>query len=71
LDKNVGLLFAASSQFFLAASNICVKWLNNLDESELIPILEVRDIFWVVVDTDSESDGEYINLFPALSQLKI
>lgn len=44
LDKNAGLLLVASSQLFFCASNICVKWLNGLDESERIPILEVRDI---------------------------
>jgi len=44
LDKNAGLLLVASSQLFFCASNLCVKWLNNLDESERIPILEVRDI---------------------------
>jgi hypothetical protein len=43
LDKNAGLLLVASSQFFFSASNICVKWLNSLDESERVPILEVRD----------------------------
>jgi hypothetical protein len=44
LDKNVGLVLVASSQFFFAASNICVKWLNSLDESERVPILEARHI---------------------------
>ena len=44
LDKNAGLLLVASSQFFFSASNLCVKWLNSLDESERVPILEVRDI---------------------------
>jgi hypothetical protein len=44
LDKNAGLLLVASSQFFFSASNLCVKLLNSLDESERIPILEVRDI---------------------------
>lgn len=44
LDKNAGLLFVASSQFFFAASNLCVKWLNSLDESERVPVLEVRDV---------------------------
>jgi hypothetical protein len=52
LDKNAGLLFVASSQFFFAASNLCVKWLNSLDESERVPVLEVRDIL-VVIDTPS------------------
>ena len=47
LDKNAGLLLVASSQFFFAASNICVKWLNSLDESDRVPILEVRTVmFW-------------------------
>ena len=41
LDKNAGLLLIAASQFFLSASNLCVKWLNSLDES--VPILEVCD----------------------------
>jgi hypothetical protein len=44
LDKNAGLLLVASSQLFFCASNLCVKWLNSLDESERVPILEVRDI---------------------------
>ena len=44
LDQNAGLLLVASSQFFFSASNLCVKWLNSLDESERVPILEVRDI---------------------------
>jgi hypothetical protein len=44
LDKNAGLLLVASSQFFFSASNVCVKWLNSLDESERVPILEVRDM---------------------------
>ena len=47
LDKNAGLLLVASSQLFFCASNLCVKWLNSLDESERIPILEVRDILGV------------------------
>jgi len=45
LDKNAGLLLVALSQFFFSASNLCVKWLNSLDER--IPILEVRDILGV------------------------
>jgi hypothetical protein len=44
LDNNAGLLFVASSQFFFALSNLCVKWLNSQDESERIPVLEVRGI---------------------------
>ena len=44
LDKNAGLLLVASSQFFFSASNLCVKWLNGLGESERVPVLEVRDI---------------------------
>ncbi|KAF8495944.1 drug/metabolite transporter superfamily [Russula emetica] len=44
LDKNAGLLLVASSQFFFSASNVCVKWLNSLDESERVPILE---LIWV------------------------
>jgi hypothetical protein len=72
LDKNTGLLFVASSQFFFAASNLCVEWLNSLDESERVPVLEVRDIFWVVIDlqaddfkckVDMGSDGEYISTY--------
>lgn len=39
-DKNAGLLLVAASQFFFAASNLCVKWLNSLDER--VPVLEVR-----------------------------
>ncbi|KAH9980407.1 hypothetical protein BJV74DRAFT_779691 [Russula compacta] len=42
LDKNAGLLLVAASQFFFAASNISVKWLNSLDEH--VPILE---LIWV------------------------
>jgi hypothetical protein len=44
LDKNAGLLLVASSQFFFSASNLCVKLLNSLDESERVPILEVCGI---------------------------
>ncbi|KAN0118834.1 hypothetical protein V8E52_004606 [Russula decolorans] len=44
LDKNAGLLLVASSQLFFCASNLCVKWLNSLDESERVPILE---LIWV------------------------
>jgi hypothetical protein len=47
LDKNAGLLFVASSQFFFSISNLCVKFLNSLDESERVPVLEVRDILGV------------------------
>jgi hypothetical protein len=39
-DKNAGLCLVAASQFFFSAMNICVKWLNSLDEP--VPILEVR-----------------------------
>ena len=42
LDKNAGLSLIATSQFFFSAMNICVKWLNSLDEP--VPILEVRVI---------------------------
>jgi hypothetical protein len=50
LDNNAGLLLVALSQFFFAASNLCVKWLNSLDESERVPVLEVRDILGRVFD---------------------
>jgi hypothetical protein len=40
LDKNAGLSLIAAAQFFFSAMNICVKWLNSLDEP--VPILEVR-----------------------------
>jgi hypothetical protein len=50
LDNNAGLLFVASSQFFFAVSDLCVKWLNSLDGSERIPVLEVRDILGRVFD---------------------
>ena len=40
LGKNSGLSLIAASQFFFSAMNICVKWLNSLDEP--VPILEVR-----------------------------
>ena len=39
-DKNAGLSLLVASQFFLTAMNMCVKWLNSLDEP--VPILEVR-----------------------------
>jgi len=42
LSKNAGLLLIAASQFFFSSSNLCVKWLNSLDEQ--VPILEVRNI---------------------------
>lgn len=38
-DKNAGLSLLIASQFFFSAMNICVKWLNSLDEP--VPILEV------------------------------
>jgi hypothetical protein len=38
-DKNAGLSLVAASRFFFSAINMCVKWLNSLDEP--IPILEV------------------------------
>ncbi|KAF8499631.1 integral membrane protein DUF6 [Russula emetica] len=41
-DKNAGLSLIAASQFFFSAMNICVKWLNSLDEP--VPILE---LIWV------------------------
>ena len=46
LDKNAGLLLVASAHFFFAVSNICVKWLNSLDESDRVPILEVRTVMF-------------------------
>lgn len=39
-DKNAGLSFIVASQFFFSAMNVCVKWLNSLDEP--VPVLEVR-----------------------------
>lgn len=39
LDKNAGLYLIAASEFFFSAMNICVKWLNSLDEP--VPTLEV------------------------------
>ncbi|KAI0290236.1 hypothetical protein BC826DRAFT_1027947 [Russula brevipes] len=42
LERNAGLLFIATAQFFFAASNVCVKWLNGLEEQ--VPILE---LIWV------------------------
>jgi hypothetical protein len=39
-DKNAGLSLLIASQFFFSSMNICVKWLNSLDEP--VPILEVR-----------------------------
>jgi len=39
-DKNAGLSLFVVSQFFFLGMNICVKWLNSLDEP--VPILEVR-----------------------------
>ena len=41
MDKNAGLLLVAASQFFFSVSNVCVKWLNSLDNH--VPMLEVRD----------------------------
>jgi hypothetical protein len=41
-DENAGLLLVAASQFFYAATNTCVKWLNSLDDGEPVPMLEVR-----------------------------
>ena len=38
-DKNAGLSLLIASQFFVSGMNICVKWLNSLDEP--VPILEV------------------------------
>jgi hypothetical protein len=40
LDKNAGLSLIVASDFFFSAMNICVKWINSLDEP--VPILEVR-----------------------------
>ena len=40
MDRNAGLLLIAASQFFFSVSNVCVKWLNSLDER--VPMLEVR-----------------------------
>jgi len=42
VEKNAGLLLVGASQFFFAASNVTVKWLNSLDEH--VPILEVRGV---------------------------
>lgn len=39
-DKNAGLSLVAASQFFFASMNMCVKWLNSLNEP--VPMLEVR-----------------------------
>jgi len=39
-DRNAGLSLVVASQFFFSGMNVCVKWLNSLDEP--IPILEVR-----------------------------
>jgi hypothetical protein len=47
LNKNAGLYLIAASYFFFSAMNICVKWLNSLDEP--VPILEVRVICNMVV----------------------
>lgn len=41
MDKNAGLLLVAASQFFFSVSNVCVKWLNSLDNH--VPMLEVRE----------------------------
>ena len=41
MNKNAGLLLVAASQFFFSLSNVCVKWLNSLDNH--VPMLEVRD----------------------------
>jgi len=42
VDRNAGLLLVVASQFFFAATNSTVKWLNSLDEP--VPILEVRGV---------------------------
>jgi hypothetical protein len=39
-DKNAGLSLLVASQLFFSGMNMCVKWLNSLDEP--VPILEVR-----------------------------
>src|SRR6266849_2092526 len=39
-DKNAGLCLLVASQFFFSGMNMCVKWLNSLDEP--VPMLEVR-----------------------------
>ncbi|KAI9453927.1 drug/metabolite transporter superfamily [Russula earlei] len=44
--NNAGLLLVATSQFFFSGMNICVKWLNSLDEP--VPILQV---IWVRMTT--------------------
>jgi len=41
-DKNAGLSLVVASQFFFSGMNVCVKWLNSLDEP--VPILE---LIWV------------------------
>ena len=41
IDKNAGLFLVAASQFFFSVSNVCVEWLNSLDNH--VPMLEVRD----------------------------
>ena len=41
IDRSAGLLLVAASQFFFSVSNVCVKWLNSLDNH--VPMLEVRD----------------------------
>jgi hypothetical protein len=43
IDRNAGLLLVAASQFFFSAMNVCVKWLNTMDEP--VPTLEVCHSF--------------------------
>ena len=38
-DKNAGLSLIVAAEFFISAMNVCIKWLNGLDEP--VPVLEV------------------------------
>jgi len=39
VDKNAGLSLIVASWFFMSAMNVCVKWVNSLDEP--VPVFEV------------------------------
>ena len=45
-DKNAGLSLIAASRFFHSAMNVCVKWVNSLEEP--VPVLEVS-VAWLKV----------------------
>jgi hypothetical protein len=38
-DKNAGLSLIVAAEFFISAMNVCIKWVNGLDEP--VPVLEL------------------------------